>query len=295
MHSGIEIMAQVEIDLGNLKDTCFVIMPFSPVFSSEYSNIIRPAIETTELKCVRADEIYSKPQVTADIWKALRSSRIVIAELSGKNINVFYELGLAHALGKPVIIITRNEKDVPFDLKALRYLYYDINNPAWGDNLKNNLIEMIQSVLKETEYGAVFEGIKVTGIAPYEKKVANKSKITLVARNVAGMWEGEMIFDEDKYEIKCEISQKESELTGIMILCYPTDKDIAVVQESIAGSVRESFVLLKGVSYTFEHQGGAKGYYLDTFSGAISKDGGEISGDLISDNRKGKFSLRRIT
>jgi hypothetical protein len=154
-------LVKVEIELGDLTDTCFVIMPFTSLFNEEYKGIIRPAIELAGLKCVRPDEIYSKPQVTSDIWKALRSSRIVIAELSGKNINVFYELGLAHALGKPTIIITRNEKDVPFDLKALRYLYYDINNPAWGDNLKNNLKEMILAVLKGSEYGEVFDDITV--------------------------------------------------------------------------------------------------------------------------------------
>ena len=109
-------MVKVEIDLGNLTNSCFVIMPFSPTYETEYERIIRPAVEAAGLACIRADEIYSKPQITADIWKSLRAARIVIAELTGKNSNVLYEVGLAHALGKPVIIITRNEDDVPFDL-----------------------------------------------------------------------------------------------------------------------------------------------------------------------------------
>ena len=287
-------MAKVEIELGDLKGTCFVIMPFSSVFDSEYSNIIRPAIEIAGLKCIRADEIYSKPQVTANIWKALRSSRIVIAELSGKNINVFYELGLAHALGKPAIIITRNEKDVPFDLKALRYLYYDINNPAWGDNLKSNLTEMIQGVLKETDYGEVFEGIKVTGISPYQKKEAIEPKIVGTIQSVAGLWEGSMSMGkDDDYDLKLEVSQKESNLSGTTILCYPTTGKISIVQESINGTIQESFVMLKGVSYTFIQQGGAEEYTLDTFSGFLSKSGNEISGDVISEEMKGKFSIKR--
>lgn len=141
----------MEICLGKLLNSCFVIMPFSAIFDAEYAHVIRPAIEVAGLSSVRADQIYSKPQIMADIWKALRSSRIVIAELSEKNANVFYEVGLAHALGKPVITITRNEQDVPFDLKALRYLYYDTNNPSWGESLKKDLTQMISSILKESE------------------------------------------------------------------------------------------------------------------------------------------------
>jgi hypothetical protein len=287
-------MAKVEIELGDLKDTCFVIMPFSSVFDSEYSSIIRPAIELAGLKCVRADEIYSKPQVTADIWKALRSSRMVIAELSGKNINVFYELGLAHALGKPAIIITRNEKDVPFDLKALRYLYYDINNPAWGDNLKSNLTEMIQSVLKETEYGTVFEGIAVTGINPYKQKESTPSKVVKNIQNIAGIWEGDMILEDDKYEIKIDLSQKGSEISGTMIVCYSTDKGMAIVQESMMGTIQDFFVMLQGVSYTFVKQGAANEYNLDALSGMLSKSASEISGDIIDEKTKGHFSLKKI-
>ena len=125
-------MAKIEISLGVLTNSCFVIMPFSPTYNTEYERVIRPAVEATGLACIRADEIYSKPQIMADIWKSIRSARLVIAELTGRNTNVFYEVGLAHTLGKPVIIITRNEEDVPFDLKALRYVYYNTEDPFWG-------------------------------------------------------------------------------------------------------------------------------------------------------------------
>ena len=167
-------MAKIEINLGTITNSCFVIMPFRPTYNAEYERIIRPAVG---LACIRADEIYSRPQITADIWKALRSARIVIAELTGRNTNVFYEVGLAHALGKPVIIITRNEEDVPFDLKALRYRYYNVDDPFWGENLKKALTDMLQSLLKEKEYGAVFESITLVGKIKYEEK-----KVTLMRK-----------------------------------------------------------------------------------------------------------------
>jgi len=66
-------------------------MPFSPTFSNQYEHVIKPAVEETGLFCVRADEIYSKPHIMSDIWACLRASKLVIAELSGRNTNVFYD------------------------------------------------------------------------------------------------------------------------------------------------------------------------------------------------------------
>jgi len=185
-------MAKIEIDLGSMTNSCFVVMPFASTYNTEYERIIRPAVETVELACVRANEIYSKPQITADIWKSLRSARIVIAELTGRNSNVLYEVGLAHALGKPVIIITRNEDDVPFDLKALRYLYYNIDDPFWGENLRNALTEMLQKLLKENEYGTVFENIRSVGKIEYEEKEILPAEKEKSYHDLTGLWQGIM-------------------------------------------------------------------------------------------------------
>ena len=119
----------VTIEIGNIENFCFIVMPFDSLFQVQYERVIRPAIEELGLICIRADELYSRPQVMADIWKSIRKSRLVIAELTGRNANVFYEIGLAHAIGKPIILLTRNEDDVPFDLKA------GANQPIWVDLL----------------------------------------------------------------------------------------------------------------------------------------------------------------
>lgn len=100
------------VEVGQIENTCFVAMPFDPLFQSYYEQVIRPAVEELGLTCIRGDEIYSRPQIMADIWKCIRTPRLVIAELTGKNPNVFYEVGLAHAIGKPLILLTRNEDDV---------------------------------------------------------------------------------------------------------------------------------------------------------------------------------------
>jgi hypothetical protein len=75
---------------------------------------------------------------------------LIVADVTGKNPNVFYELGLAHTIGKDVIIITQSDDDVPFDLKYLRYIKYVDNTAGWK-TLAGNLDKFIQSTLKNSE------------------------------------------------------------------------------------------------------------------------------------------------
>jgi hypothetical protein len=81
-----------------------------------------------------------------DIWKFVREAKVLLADLSGKNPNVFYELGLAHAIAKPVILVSTTIEDVPFDLRGLRVLIYDKDNETWGPDLRKK----IEKSLKET-------------------------------------------------------------------------------------------------------------------------------------------------
>jgi hypothetical protein len=82
-----------------------------------------------------------------DIWSEISKASIVVAELTGKNPNVYYELGLAHAIRKPAILISSNIEDVPFDLRPLRVFIYDKNVPDWGAKLKLNISKAIVETL----------------------------------------------------------------------------------------------------------------------------------------------------
>jgi hypothetical protein len=294
-------MARVEIELGTLTNSCFVIMPFSRSYQSQYDRVIRPAVEQEGLGCVRADEIYSKPQITADIWKSLRSARVVIAELTGRSTNVFYEVGLAHALGKPVIIITRSEDDVPFDLKALRYLYYDTDDPFWGDNLRKALASMIQKLLREKEYGTVFSDIACIGKAeyePYETVSADEEEIHKAFYDLTGVWRGafELALEEglERYSCNLHVIQKGDILSGTMMVSFGRNGELTVVQQLITGELVGDNATLHGVSYSFLKQGACEAYSLDTFSGKITPDGNEISGGM-QDHAEcvGSFSFTR--
>jgi hypothetical protein len=61
-----------------------------------------------------------------DVWLYINQAGIIIGDLTTRNPNVFYEVGLAHAIGKKVILITQNMDDVPFDLRALRCIVYSL-------------------------------------------------------------------------------------------------------------------------------------------------------------------------
>lgn len=127
-------------------EICFVIMPFGGYFDNYYQMCYAPAIQECGLLAHRADDMYRPSTIVDDIWVYTQKAKIILADITGKNPNVFYELGLAHALAKPAILITESIEDVPFDLRSLRIIERDKNNPNWGNSLK----EKIALSIKET-------------------------------------------------------------------------------------------------------------------------------------------------
>lgn len=101
-------------------------MPFDAGFNAVY-DAIRQASENAGLRCRRADDIWENAAIIQDVVALIDRSRIVVCDCSGRNPNVFYEAGIAHTLGREVILITQSEHDIPFDLRHLRYIRYHNN------------------------------------------------------------------------------------------------------------------------------------------------------------------------
>jgi len=130
-------------------DTCFVMMPFADPIGGYYKSIYEPAISKAGLRAIRADdEIFGTGKVIDQIWSGITSAKVLVSELTGRNPNVFYELGLAHALNKPVVLVSSNQEDVPFDLQHIRVIYYEMRDPFWGEKLIAKVAENILSALK---------------------------------------------------------------------------------------------------------------------------------------------------
>lgn len=137
--------------------TCFVVQPFAAPLGGYYELIYKPAIEQAGLVAVRADaEIFGTGKIIDQIWRGIGDAVILVAELTTKNPNVFYELGLAHAREKPVILISADEADVPFDLRHIRVILYDRTDPFWGQKLIDNIADKITSALERPEE-AIFQ------------------------------------------------------------------------------------------------------------------------------------------
>jgi hypothetical protein len=132
---------------------CFVIMPFRQPFDRHYEKIIQPAITAAGLIPLRGDKIYGTQPIIRDIWKNIRRSRIIVADVSGRNPNVNYELGLAHALGKCTVIISCKLRDIPFDYRHLRCILYDSSTRAGAEKLFTDLTNNIRAALEEKTHG----------------------------------------------------------------------------------------------------------------------------------------------
>jgi len=110
--------------LSSQSDLCFVLLPFRPEFDEVYRDLIVPAARSVWLKPLRADDIYAPGQVIEQIRVAIQQARLCVADITGANPNVLYEMGIAHTLGKPTIVLAKSIDDVPFDLRSTRVIIY---------------------------------------------------------------------------------------------------------------------------------------------------------------------------
>lgn len=131
---------QTEVKLN--EKLCFIIMPFTDKLNPIYDSIIKPVIKDLKLESLRADEIFTSKPIIEDIWESIKKARFLIADLTDRNPNVFYELGLAHALNKDVILLTQDINDVPFDLRHFRIIVYQ-DSISGADKLKSTLKDFI--------------------------------------------------------------------------------------------------------------------------------------------------------
>ena len=128
-----------------MADTCFVAMPFEPRYREYYDRIYVPAIRECDLIPVRADEIFSTGGFMTQVVNGIAASTITLADLTGRNANVFYEVGLAHAFQKPVIMLTQESRDIPADLQGLRWIEYATVSVDWAGDLRQAIVRMVRS------------------------------------------------------------------------------------------------------------------------------------------------------
>lgn len=138
----------------NVAKTCFVIMPISNNpsyedghFTRVYEHLIKPACKIAGYKTFRADDDVKTDHITISILKQIVEADMAICDMSSRNPNVFYELGMRQAFNKKTVLIRDNSTTIPFDIQDLRTYEYDKNLRV--DNITKS-VEEIAKIIKET-------------------------------------------------------------------------------------------------------------------------------------------------
>ena len=145
----------------NDKPFAFVLMPFDTDFDAVYDEIIKPALNKAGFEVDKADDIQHHGNILRQIIENIYRSTLIVADLTSANANVFYELGIAHKLGKPVIPITQRIDDVPFDLRSYRLLEYS-SQLSGAEKARGSLYQSAKGLVD----GTVAFGSPVSDFAP---------------------------------------------------------------------------------------------------------------------------------
>jgi hypothetical protein len=121
------------------KKFVFVLMPFSESFDDIYQVGIKPACELAGAYCERIDEQIFQESILTRLYNQISKADLVVADMTGRNPNVFYETGYAHALNKKVILLTQTANDIPFDLKHYPHIVYSGKIAVLKDELQRHV------------------------------------------------------------------------------------------------------------------------------------------------------------
>ncbi|WP_454833793.1 hypothetical protein [Rahnella aceris] len=142
--------AELEADAKRLM-SCFIIMPIADIpgyepghFLRVYHHVIKPACEIAGFNPVRADDVNSSHMIVVDILKKIVESDLAICDLSGRNPNVLYELGLRQAFNKKTVLIKDNKTENIFDVQGFRHTQYD--NSLRIDNVKSEIQKLALAI-----------------------------------------------------------------------------------------------------------------------------------------------------
>jgi hypothetical protein len=136
-------------------NVAFIIMPFSAPWGKGVYQRIRRTLQAIDLQTLRADECHGH-DVMEDVWQQLNAARVVIADITGQNANVMYELGVAHTLGKPIVILSSDRAvNIPFDIRRFRHILYKRSNPGLAE-LRKKLGEHVLALMEEYPTGMPF-------------------------------------------------------------------------------------------------------------------------------------------
>ena len=130
------------------RKTGFIVMPFATKFDPVHE-AARAGIQGAGLEPVRSDDMYTPKAVLEKILRQIAEAEVVVADLTGRNANVFYELGIAHMVKDNVILLAQSSKSIPFDLRPFGCIIYRSTESGLRE-LAENLKGAVQELSRET-------------------------------------------------------------------------------------------------------------------------------------------------
>jgi hypothetical protein len=120
-------------------------MPFDEAFEDVYKLGIKPACQAAGAYCERVDEQIFDERILDRIYNQIAKADLVVADMTDRNPNVFYEVGYAHALGKLTILLTKNADDIPFDLKHFPHIVYGTKISVLKEELEKRVRYFVEN------------------------------------------------------------------------------------------------------------------------------------------------------
>lgn len=139
------VVSNIEVETKRPK--AFIVMQFTEDYNQLYKEVIKPICEDFGLDCERADEFYTSTPIIADVIKSIINSSLIIADITPDNPNVYYEVGYAHAINKPTILLCDRKKreKLPFDISGFRTLFYE-DSISGKSIVEKNLRKFLENI-----------------------------------------------------------------------------------------------------------------------------------------------------
>jgi hypothetical protein len=145
---GANDIAIRNFDVCLVEGRAFVVMEYGPPYDELYSEVIRPVCKELDLETIRADEVNVPGLVIEDIERDIRESKLIIADISPSNANVYYEVGYARGINKPIILVAEKGTKLPFDVMAFRTLFYE-NSIGGKGRFVERLKKSVEEILRQ--------------------------------------------------------------------------------------------------------------------------------------------------
>lgn len=190
----------------------FVIMPFADEFDAVYSQLIVPPLEEAGYEVRRADTEFNQRNILCDIVQGIAHADLIVAEITVQNPNVFYELGLAHGLRIPTVLVTQSMENVPFDLRSYRIIRYSTH---FEDT--ETFFEDLRQVAEKHQAEEIVFGSPVTDFLPPSPAAAIPApQAPLPREGEAKNLEDEMLVEKGYLDYLLEGEQASEEMIRIL-------------------------------------------------------------------------------